>query len=367
MKEKFKKINFDGKIKINLGERGWWECDKRELLDAIIGICEEYQDNGDTLTLRQLYYQLVSKDAVPNHDKVYKKISSIKDELVYGGFVDWSVFEDRGRVPIDAYYEDGIKEALTRTIDCYALNRQEGQTNIVEVWTEKDAISGVLKRVTKPFGVKLVVNKGYTSSTAVYGAYERFIEELGQGKKVTILYFGDHDPSGIDMIRDIRERLTFMFTKGERVWNLERLIHDWAYTQDPEGNEGEETIKDEVWDKYWKDEECRMDDDENYTDFEKAFFKEHFKVIPIGLTMEQIRLYNPPPNPAKITDPRAKDYIKKFGKVSWEVDAIKPELMREIVKNAILENIDEATYEAVLLKEEKDIAEITKMINSIEE
>lgn len=366
MKEKFKNVNFDGSIKINLGERGFWECDKRELCEAIVDICEEYQDNGDTLTLRQLYYQLVSKDAVPNHDKVYKKISSIKDELVYGGKLDWNVFEDRGRVPIDAYYEHNVEDALQRTIRSYKLDRQKGQNNIVEVWTEKDAISGILKKVTLPYGVKLVVNKGYTSSTAIYGAYERFMAEFEEGKRITILYFGDHDPSGIDMIRDIRDRLTFMFTDGERSQfeEIEERINKWFYVADEE--EGGETIPDEVWEKYRDNQEAKKGNKEDgYLDPATCFFLEFFKVIPIGLTMEQIKTYNPPPNPAKITDPRAKEYIRKYGKTSWEVDALRPDLMREIVKKAIIENIDPEVHEAVLELEKTDKARITKMINEI--
>lgn len=365
MKERFKNVNFDGSIKINLGERGWWVSDKRELCEAIVGICEEYQNNGDTLTLRQLYYQLVSKDAVPNHDKVYKKISSIKDELVYGGKVDWHVFEDRGRVPIDAYYEDSIEGALERTISLYKLNRQEGQTNIVEVWTEKDAISGILKKVTLPLGVKLVVNKGYTSSTAIYGAYERFVQEIKYGNRITILYFGDHDPSGIDMIRDIRERLTSMFVSGEQM-EEDEYLRDWW---DNSGNNIYDVADMEGYEDVAK--LADTDSEKLYELFEQGQRlmylneKNAFTVTPIGLTMEQIRQYNPPPNPAKITDPRAKEYIRKYGKVSWEVDALRPDLMRDIVKRAIIDNIDVDTYNAVLEAEKEDKAKITKMINEI--
>lgn len=304
---------------------------------------------------------------IPNHDKVYKKISSIKDELVYGGKIDWHIFEDRGRVPIDAYYENDVEDALQRTIKQYKLDRQKGQKNIVEVWTEKDAISGILKKVTLPFGVKLVVNKGYTSSTAIYGAYERFMSEFEEGKSVTILYFGDHDPSGMDMIRDIRDRLTFMFRDGERTQfsEMEEIINKWFYVKDEQ--EGGETIPDEVYYKYRDNEEAKEGNEEDgfYLDPIRCFFMEFFKVTPIGLTMEQIKEYNPPPNPAKITDPRAKGYIKKYGNTSWEIDALKPDLMRSIVKKSIIENIDPEMYNEVLELEKIDKERIKKMINEI--
>jgi len=315
MKETFKKIKFDGSIRIKLGDTGrTWTADKRTLLNSIIEICNEYQNNGDSLTLRQLYYQLVSKDAIPNHDKVYKKLSTIKDELVYSGNLDWSIFEDRGRIPIKAYYENSVAGALERTVDYYCLDRQKGQTNLIEVWTEKDAISGILRKVTDPYTISLVVNKGYISSTAIYNAYKRFSDQIGIGNSVTILYFGDHDPSGLDMIRDIRERLEFMFNKGQRLDGV-------GYGA--------------------------------------------FKVIPIGLTMDQIKTYNPPPNPAKITDPRAANYIAEYGPISWEVDALKPDVMRSFVKEEIIRQMNIPQYSKVLVEELKDQAKIRKLIDNI--
>lgn len=370
MKEKFENRTLTGSIKIKMDDaKGIWYGDKKEIVDAIISIAEEYDNDGYVLTLRQLYYQLVARDIVPNHDKVYSKISSIKDDVVYSGLVDWEIFEDRGRVPSIAYFENDVKDALRRTIDCYGLNRQIGQTRHVEVWTEKDAISSILRKVTDKYTIRLVVNKGYTSSTAIYGAYERFVEEIVAGKKVTILYFGDHDPSGIDMIRDINDRLMFMFTHGER-------------------------LKDDLWDKiesWWEREEHTYYDISSLQGYEhlpELFEKEDssekvmelleqgqialwlqendlFEIVPVGLTMEQIKQYNPPHNPAKITDPRAKGYIKKYGAISWEVDALRPEVMIEIVKNAIEKNIDMESYAGMLQREKSEKNQIIELIDKI--
>lgn len=79
------------------------------------------------------------------------------------------------------------------------------------------------------------------------------------------------------------------------------------------------------------------------------------EVRSIALTMDQIKLYNPPPNPAKITDPRAKGYIKEFGAVSWELDALTPEVLRGITADAILEYLDESKYNTVIAEENKGI------------
>lgn len=173
MKEKFKNIKWAGKIRTNLKELGKkWEAEKEDVLNSIIAVCEEYDNNGDKLTLRQLYYQLVSKDAVPNHDKVYKKISTLKDELVYGGAADWSIFEDRGRVPFMSHYDNSIEQTLNSAANWFRLNKQLNQKSVIEVWTEKDAISAILKSVAGKYNVRLVVNKGYNSTTAIYQAYE---------------------------------------------------------------------------------------------------------------------------------------------------------------------------------------------------
>lgn len=380
MKEKFKTIKMQGSIRIKLSEKkGYWEADKWEVMNSIIKVCESFQRDGYTLTLRQLYYQLVSKDYIPNHDKVYKKLSSLKDELVYSGRVDWALFEDRGRTASKPFYEESVEEALRFTANEYKLDRQKGQKNHVEVWTEKDAISSILRNVTHPMGVILSVNKGYTSSTAIYTAYSRFIEKIGNGCSVTILYFGDHDPSGLDMIRDIRERLMFMFTNGERaydemddLWDVDwsdepvsinEMAHNWSTSIDEDGDE----VYSDVVRYYLNDEDCISvwDDGQEYFDDVKAFFKHHFEIKQIGLTMSQIREFNPPPNPAKITDPRAKGYVEKFGEVSWEVDALRPQVMERIVKEAITREIDVEVYNNNLEQEKKDKKKILDIIKAL--
>ncbi len=73
-----------------------------------------------------------------------------------------------------------------------------------------------------------------------------------------------------------------------------------------------------------------------------------FEVVPIALLWDQIQEYSPPPNPAKITDPRAKDYIAKYGPTSWEVDALNPELLNLLLTKEITRNLDEDKYNAVL-------------------
>ena len=319
MKETFEKRKLTGNIKIKLEDGSYWETDKYGLVRNIIKIVGDLNNKGYKLTLRQLYYQLVSKDLIPNRDVVYKKLGRVLDDCRYGGHVDWDAIEDRGRIPFLPYWVSGIKDAIRDTINQYRLNRQKDQPVHVEMWTEKDAISGILKRAIYPYHIRLMINKGYSSSTAMYQAYNRFLDIINQGRKVVVIYFGDHDPSGCDMVRDIQERIKDFLCKGSRI----DIPPDINIDQ---------------------------------------FIKDGFEIKRIGLTLEQVKTYNLPPNPAKITDPRAKGYIQKYGKLSWEVDALSPDVLIQIVSESIESIIDMSKYEDICSKEMSDKITLKEMI-----
>lgn len=365
MKEFFESRRLNGNIRITLGDK-IWRAEKQQLAAYIVDVCETYLENGDTLTLRQLYYQLVARDVIPNHIKAYKKIGAIKDDLVYSGYLDWSVFEDRGRQPHIAYYENSVEGSLQRTLSSYVLNRQAGQPRAIEVWSEKDAISGILKSVTDPYTIRLVINKGYNSSTSMHEAYRRFAKTILDDRKVTILYFGDHDPSGLDMIRDIRDRLIFMLCNGELLddkiakwWEFCNYSLSDVILSDPKYS----VIYDYLETEDIPEHVVRL----TWEGITSLFLeeKEALEVKHIGLTQEQIAKYNPPPNPAKIKDPRAKSYIAKHGQVSWEVDALSPNVMREIVSREIREAMDLEIYQDVLERELRDRTRLKSMIEKL--
>lgn len=261
-------------------------------LYTINEIIDEYAEEDYTLTLRQLYYQLVSRDIISNNVREYAKLSNLLVKGRMAGVVDWDAIEDRIRVPHIPYWVKGVADALDDTIDQYRLDRQEGQDVYLELWVEKDALSGVLRRITEHYHVNLMVNRGYSSCTAMHDAYKRIARQESMGKNATILYLGDHDPSGLDMVRDIQSRL-----------------EEFGATPD---------------------------------------------VVAIGLTKAQIKKYNPPPNPAKITDPRAGDYIAEHGPVSWEVDALNPKTLNDLVKKNIESRIDMDIFEQQVQQEEED-------------
>jgi hypothetical protein len=319
-----------------------------------------------------LHYQLVSRNWIINHDTAYKKLGNILDDLRYSGVIDWDAIEDRGRVPHLLYFVDGMKDALEDTVKYYRLDRQEGQKNHIELWTEKDALSGILKRTTEKYHINLVVNKGYTSSSAMYRSYRRCVKSILDNKKFTVLYFGDHDPSGLDMIRDIRDRLMFFVCNGGKLidnYDMKKKINDWW-------EEHSYTLYDLI-DNYYCTPDVEKLLSDNITDLQaekysdefdsgkiKFFVEQHdlLEIIPIGLTMEQIKKYKLPPNPTKLTDSRSDNYVRKFGKTCWEVDALNPETLTQIVEKNIQEQIDLELFEKILKKEKADKDKLNKFI-----
>lgn len=254
-------------------------------------ICEEYAAEGYKLTLRQLYYQLVKANVIPNNQREYSKLSNLLKKGRMAGEVDWDIIEDRIRQPYIPYYVSDIEDAVNDTINQYRLDRMSDQSVYIEVWVEKDALSGVLKRITEKYHVRLMVNRGYSSCSAMYDAAKR-IKRYDSDKECFILYLGDHDPSGMDMDRDIQVRLN----------EFESIVH----------------------------------------------------VKRVALTSDQVKQYNPPPNPAKFQDPRASAYIAKFGRTSWEVDALNPKTLHQMLKDEIESLIDMEKFKEQLRQEERD-------------
>ncbi len=306
MKEQFRKWNPKGKIRVSYTDANdisqIWVADGMELLEKVLPIIAEFQRQKIRLTNRQTYYQLVAVNIIPNADKVYKRICTFLTDARYGGWIDWDAIEDRGRVAHMHSEWDNVAEFMGDVVDAFRLPRWSDQEYYVELFTEKQAVESVLSPLANKYHIYFGYNKGYSSAAMMYELSKRVYEQMTEGKNVCILYAGDHDPSGLDMIRDIEERITEFLTEGD---------------------------------------DC----------FDKAQVSDYFSVVPLALNMEQIRQYNPPPNPAKITDPRAKWYIEEYGQSSWELDALRPEVLRDIVERGIQEHLDVEKYNAWIAKE----------------
>lgn len=273
-----------------------------ELANQII---EEYQADGYDLTLRQLYYQFVARDLIPNKQAEYKKLGAIINDARLAGLVSWEAIVDRTRNLQKKPNWTGPKEIVEICAKQFRVDRWANQENRVEVWIEKDALVGVIADVCGRLDVPYFSCRGYTSQSEMWSAGQRLNTYIDAGQTPHIIHLGDHDPSGIDMSRDILDRLE-LFTNTSL--NVDR----------------------------------------------------------IALNMDQVRKYNPPPNPAKITDTRAKNYILTHGNKSWELDALEPKLLSALVETTVLQYRDEASWNKQLKLEDKHKKTLVKVAANLD-
>lgn len=266
-----------------------------DLIELVNQVVDEYSAQGYELTLRQVYYQLVARGYIPNNERSYKNVGSLINDGRLAGLIDWHSVTDRTRNLRSESHWDTPADVIASARYSYNLDKWKGQPNYVEVWVEKDALVDIVGQACSPLDTPYFSCRGYTSQSEMWSAAQRFIRQK-QRKKRIIIHLGDHDPSGIDMTRDIQERLE-MF--GADVF-----------------------------------------------------------VKRVALTMNQIQTYNPPPNPAKITDSRASKYIDQFGDESWELDALEPKVITDLIKKQVTMYRNDAIYRAVCDKESREKEEL---------
>lgn len=244
-------------------------------------ILEDYAGQGYDLTLRQLYYQFVARALIANRDREYKRLGSIVNDARLAGRIGWNRITDRTRNLRGIYHVDDVEQAVKETAEQFALDLWANQPWRLEVWVEKDALVGVIGQMADELDVPYFSCRGYTSQSELWTAAMRVVRYLKDGKRVKIIHLGDHDPSGLDMTRDIRDRL-MLFTR--------------AHLRAPD-----------------------------------------VRVERIALNMDQIEQYNPPPNPAKLTDSRGAGYVEEYGDESWELDALEPSVLSDLIRDAVYE------------------------------
>lgn len=261
-----------------------------EIVKQANAIIAEYQAAGFVLTLRQLYYQFVSRDLLENTQRSYKRLGSIIADGRMAGLIDWSAIEDRTRNLDSLAHWPHPTNLLEACAEQFRIDKWARQPVRIEVWIEKEALAGVFEGVCHELDVPFLCCRGYTSLSEMWSAAMRLRQRIGEGQKPIILHFGDHDPSGIDMSRDIRERLR---TFG-----------------------------------------CPVEFDR------------------LALNMDQVEQYDPPPNPAKTTDSRYASYIQAYGDESWELDALDPQVLAGLVRDAVAEYRDDDLWREAEVEEE---------------
>jgi hypothetical protein len=269
-----------------------------KMIEQANEIIEAYRAEGYDLTLRQLYYQFVSRDLIPNKQSEYKRLGNLISEARRAGLIDWDAIVDRTRNLKSLGSWEEPAAIIKEDSEVFRLDLWEQQPYYVEVWFEKDALMGVFERVAQSLRVPFFSCRGYTSDSEVWSAAQRLAAKSDADKELVVLHFGDHDPSGIDMTRDIEDRLSLFGAVGVDVRRL-------------------------------------------------------------ALNMPQVRQYRPPPNPAKETDSRFQGYRTLFGNKSWELDALEPSVLAELVRSEITSLLDDEQWASDVERERKARAELT--------
>lgn len=262
-------------------------------IEQVNKVLRQYRALGYDLTVRQVYYQLVAKGLIPNNLRSYKRLANAVSDGRKAGLIDWDMIVDRTReVIIPAHWADPA-EIVESAVRSFRIDKWEGQPNHVELMVEKQALAGILEPICLDLDIPFTANKGYSSDSAMYLAGKRIERKyVWENKNIFILYLGDHDPSGMDMDRDILGRLELF---GKMGLDVERL----------------------------------------------------------ALLMEQIERMDVPENPAKTSDSRYEGYVALFGDSSWELDAVEPAELERLVREAVEKLRDEDLWQEAKAKEDE--------------
>lgn len=290
------------------------------LISQAEDILDEYQAQGFDLTLRQLYYQFVARDLFPedrrwswvkgkwvkdpngtkNAPPNYKWLGGYVNDGRLGGLLHWDTIVDRTRKHEENSHWSSPSHIIQSCAEYYGIDTRYDQDYYVEVWVEKDALSAVIRQACEPLDVSWFACKGYVSQSAMWRAARR-IKKVRNEHHI-ILHLGDHDPSGIDMTRDIQDRLT-MF-------------------------EADVTVK------------------------------------RIALNMDQIEKLKPPSDPAKVTDSRYEDYRDKYGEESWELDALEPKYLVDLITDNIAVYTDDKRRNRLVKRQQEQRDQLLAVSNN---
>jgi hypothetical protein len=297
--------------------------DSSEVIAHVNRIVEQYQAQGYNLTLRQIYYQFVAhnffsdsrryrplggnrwakdasgtKNCMPNYTMLSKVVSNAR----LAGLIDWDAIVDRTRRLNSLSHFDGPIDVLRAAKYSYHIDMWERQDYTIQVWIEKDALTGVIAGVCNKWDIPYIAVRGYNSQSTMHEMATLLKDAAENGKMATVLHLGDHDPSGIDMTRDNYDRLDLFL--GYNNIDVRRL----------------------------------------------------------ALNYNQVEQYNPPPNPAKMSDSRASGYVLEYGYDSWELDALEPKVISDLIEDEILGMVYQDIWDEDVKREKEGKEQIEKYI-----
>jgi hypothetical protein len=249
------------------------------------------------MTVRQVYYQLVSRQVIENSRSAYQSVSKALVAARREGLIPWAHIEDRLRRPRCAPMWSGLPDFAVTAAGWYRRDVWKTQPARIEVWLEKDALSGIFEDELDGYGVTLNVGRGFDGWDSIHNAASR----LGDGD--AILYFGDFDPSGEDMVRSLRERL------------------------DDQGARPE--------------------------------------IVKCALTIDAIEAYGLPADFTKASDTRSAAFVAKWGDVSVELDALPIEVLRERIVGEVEQRMDLTALEIVRAAEDEERRHLVQALQAI--
>lgn len=291
-----------------------FKAETEQIIEYADQVLNEYATQGYILTVRALYYKFVTRDLFPedrrwrltktgrwvkdpngtkNATPNYKWLGEIITNSRLAGYIDWDMLEDRTRKLEKVHAWKNPMDLMNAALEQYHLARWGNQEYRPEVWLEKDALIGIIEDKCKKLDVPYIACKGYMSQSGMWKAAQRMIKFIRDGYKPVIFHLGDHDPSGLDMSQDIVNRLDL------------------------------------------------------FIEYESFVFGTDWMMERIALNMDQIRINQPPPQPAKPGDSRSREYEKKYGPDCWELDSMEPEEMNTLIEDHVKGLIDQEKWDEV--------------------
>jgi hypothetical protein len=264
---------------------------------ALIETAAEILSQHHPMTVRQVYYRLVSRQVIENTRSSYQSVSKALVAARREGLIPWEHIEDRLRRPRTVSMWAGLADFAATAAASYRRDVWESQRGYLEVWLEKDALSGIFEDALDHYGVTLNVGRGFDGWDSIHNAARR----LGNGD--VILYFGDFDPSGEDMVRSLRERLGDQGTRPE--------------------------------------------------------------IVKCALTMGDIEAYGLPADFTKASDTRSAAFVAKWGDVSVELDALPIEVLRERIVGEVGRRMDLTALEMVRAAEDEERRHLVQTFRAI--
>ena len=279
------------------------------------------------ITLRGLFYRVVSTGYFPDTDKkYYAKLGNLMSTLRRERWIPYEWIVDNIRSTIKPSSWSGLDDFVDTVSRSYRKDFWSSLPDYIHIFIEKDAMSGIVAPVTQEYDLSMSPIRGYVSDSYVHslGTQWRQIE-----KPIHVFYMGDFDPSGFDLERDLADKLVEhsgrLINSDNLPFNEGGLIVNSQHA-DPNAN-----LPWCTWERLALNE----DDFDNH---------DLFEIKP------------------KQKDSRSKRFIERFGERCAEVDALEPREIRRRVREAIeqyiptdewerlkkVESVERETFQATL-------------------